>query len=499
MTDKILQYFSSFVPLIDSGDECDIQVTQTVDRLTVKGPSKIKVRVSGPQTALTQQDLAGVYPAPDSTESPAEFLPHIALTRRTLPWERNGPLGEKPWLALIVLKKSEGATIFQGKVSDLQSKDPAGFASIIDTGVAASTAVTMVTMPNNIWTAICPDPKDLPFLCHARRVPSKDKTQLKDKTKEETPSKDKTMDLAIVVSNRLPDASANLPEEHVAILVSLDHRRDLYAQARGSGGTAALLVLHSWSFTPSGGGDFEQVVRSIAIRPNGGVLRFGNLPENVTAGQTAPLSGGFAALTNKQGALLEPLEHRQEGNVIYRSPLTPFRPMARSNQFAIDSAPEEFVDAPVDTPRDYSHAVAFELGRLLAIGNQAVLEDLRDLHGQIKQPDTDYVIPNKLPMALQKRDWVTNPSDVSEHGWAFDQGQQQFESVLRSDAQFLGTVPGDVAGIGEHWQKWGTAVPQELASMQAHASGPVTELDFENIRAEDLVKTFPEVVAKGKL
>ena len=39
-----------------------------------------------------------------------------------------------------------------------------------------------------------------------------------------------------------------------------------------------LVVLHYWTFTPSKGGDFEQVVKAIRVRPNGGVLRFANLP-----------------------------------------------------------------------------------------------------------------------------------------------------------------------------------------------------------------------------
>jgi hypothetical protein len=50
--------------------------------------------VEGPQLQLTPADVAGVYPAAGSEESPDEFLPHIALERRTLPWERIGINGE---------------------------------------------------------------------------------------------------------------------------------------------------------------------------------------------------------------------------------------------------------------------------------------------------------------------------------------------------------------------------------------------------------------------
>ena len=51
--------------------------------------------IEGPQVSLNPADIAGVYPAPDSDDSPDEFLPHIAFTRHTLPWERFGPDSKK--------------------------------------------------------------------------------------------------------------------------------------------------------------------------------------------------------------------------------------------------------------------------------------------------------------------------------------------------------------------------------------------------------------------
>ena len=63
--------------------------------------------MEGPQVRLLASDVAGVFPAPDSDTSPDEFLPHIALTRRTLPWDRPGPVAGAPWLALLLLRQGE--------------------------------------------------------------------------------------------------------------------------------------------------------------------------------------------------------------------------------------------------------------------------------------------------------------------------------------------------------------------------------------------------------
>src|SRR5688572_27711517 len=79
------------------------------DMLKLTGSKEVLVKVDGPRTQLNVDDIAGVYPAPASEESADEFLPHISLTRRTLPWERFGVDNDpvKPWLALVVYSSSE--------------------------------------------------------------------------------------------------------------------------------------------------------------------------------------------------------------------------------------------------------------------------------------------------------------------------------------------------------------------------------------------------------
>jgi hypothetical protein len=126
--------YNDCIPLVPSGTTVEITCDQSLeDLLEVATPNKVKIKVDGPQLKLTPADIAGVYPAPGSDDSPDEFLPHIALKRRTLPWERTGPAAGAPWLALLVVKESDfksgarstspAATLTALTLKDLKTKD----------------------------------------------------------------------------------------------------------------------------------------------------------------------------------------------------------------------------------------------------------------------------------------------------------------------------------------------------------------------------------------
>ena len=103
------QIFNSITPLIPSGGApFSVAVNQAFSvPVSLTGAKGVQIQVNGPQVTLSESDIDSVYPAPGSTDSPDEFLPHIAIQRRTLPWERTGPAPGQPWLALLLLKSSE--------------------------------------------------------------------------------------------------------------------------------------------------------------------------------------------------------------------------------------------------------------------------------------------------------------------------------------------------------------------------------------------------------
>lgn len=500
------QVFSHALPQVRAGDpDATISPTQHVvvppppddpgaaakELLTQTGAGSVHVHIDGPQTELTADMIAGVYPAPGSETSPDEYLPHVALARRTLPWERQGPQPATtvPWLALLVFSETEltdAAGMRQAATVSVQRRTisslPAGPTRtrlLTTLGIPGTTEISTLTVPNSLLASVLPTQAELGLLCHVKR--------------ETTDAGD--VDRAIVVANRLPSASApagEKPPQHVAVLVSVERATELYPLAVS--GTTPLLVLHHWRFRPSTGGDFEQVARSIGYRPNGGVQRFGNLPVPVGPGQQAPLSGGFQGLLNHSGYLLTPLAHDQDVvAAAYRSPLRPFGPQSRSKSFAIAAAPNEFTDAPAGTPLDLSHATAFELGRLLALNDPAILEDLRGIRATFKPIDPPVAV-NKLPDALQKPDWVVNPQ-WSAQPWVNVANEQ----LVKDHDALLGATPGDVSGLETQLPTWNVAdLLTTVSDLGAAVSTAVTALDVGTVTAQGLDTSFADVAAAAQ-
>ena len=477
--------YNDCIPLVPSGTTVEITCDQSLENLLeVATPNKVKIKVDGPQLKLTPADIAGVYPAPGSDDSPDEFLPHIALKRRTLPWERTGPAAGAPWLALLVVKESDfksgarstspAATLTALTLKDLKTKDLTTYNRLhgnLPTGLKLpdSTELQVTFISNGLLKKILPLKTELKWLCHMKR-----------KTENGTID-----DAAIVIANRLPEAGpANTPPDlHTAMLVSLELRSDAYT--RPAKGSTALVVLHHWTFTPSKGGDFEQVMQAISYRPNGGVQRFGNLPKPPPQGTPAPLSGGFDAKLSDTGYLLEEIPHTQPGLIDYRGPLRPFPTPKRSNGFAIRPAPEEFAGGNDDTPVDYSHAAAFEIGRLLALADPTVLEQMRDIHAVMNVDPP--VLVNQLPVKLQMPDWVVDPA-WAEDPWAFGA-----ESILKDEAALLGNVEADFTGIAEQAAAWKDLVLQDLAQLPAAELPTPVQLDLGTVTGDLLAQKFGDV------
>ena len=209
--------------------------------------------------------------------------------------------------------------------------------------------------------------------------------------------------------------------------------------------------------------------------------------------ETSPLSGGFKGLLDKDGYFLTGVEHDQEVNATYRSPLHPFTPPPRSHGFAIAPAPDEFETVDQSTPLDFAHAAAFELGRLLALNDPGILEDLRHVSGTIKPIDPPVAV-NDLPDALQKPDWVSNPA-WSEQPWDIAAGQ----SLVKDENLFLGKGVGDITGIGNLLDQWNVGdVVATLNSIGAVVSTPVVAVNVGSVTEDVLDEMFVDVAQAAK-
>lgn len=542
MPEQEYRIYSSIDPIAHAGDTVTIDVSQT---LTPKGGSAallhtsgptVEVQIQGPQVQLSEADIAGVYPAAASTTSPDNYLPHIALSRRTLPWERVGPGTGAPWLAVLLLTDADMRIVespllmqveavtttaaiksvgpqqppvmqqyIQGSLTpqaiQVQSLQPAGqdpntYKQLIKIpGITAGTTINTLAIPAATLKMLLPEkPADLALLCNAKEV-------IAPGTNGNT-----GMYTAIVVGNRLPDAGdGSTPAAlHTAALVSLEQRDDIWTRF-GNNEFINVVVLHSWTFTPSKGGDFEEVCQMIRYGPNGGVQRFGNLPQELIAPATSPLPGGFVSALDADGYLIQPLQHAEAGNVVWRGPLRPFPPPQRSPGVAIRSAPEQWTNEPAGTKLDYSHATAFELGKLLAIANAGIREDLRELHEVFSLPDKYFVPEASLPAALQRPYWGI------DQGQSVDTAESQLNTALENPwqmgSQAMIGMPGaqgkgDFTGVSAIAEAngWVNSVTAELnlaasqAAGQPAAGGLIDTTAAEATLSASLIEQFPELV-----
>ncbi len=491
-------FLDSITPPILSGSTLQIKPTQTYSSKDAallpddsgSAPPVVHIAVSGPQIALDDTEVDSMYPSPGSNDSPPDYLPHIVLNRRTLPWERNGP-ATNVWLALLLVTDAELKSGLAQEVSTIPAavgSDP--FLATSLGGISQfdlAKPYQFLSMPRSFFAAICPTQAEMPLLCTVKRTSGPDGSGVVDK--------------ALLIGNRLP--SGMTPQLHTAYLVSLENRADAFLPPglpQTAGQVVTVPVLHKWSFTASGSRDFEQAIRSIAYRPaGGGVLRFGNLPQDLPAGSGDPLGAGFVSLLDEHGFFQKPLDHVQPGNAQFRGPLRPFAAPPRSTGFAVDSAPDELTGLPAANLADYSYAAAFELGRMIALSSKDTLEDLRDISsGYIVQKPNEVIPTEDLPALLRVK-WLVDPEEVIVDPMVFlaDPGDPASKAapVLKSEQQFRAMgPPADITGVASLMDK--AAQAGQLLSGTTLQTALTGLINLSTVTSGDLVSRFTEVATQ---
>jgi hypothetical protein len=355
-------------------------------------------QVEGPRFSLDPGLVAGVFP-PQGAHGPfPDKLPQIALNRRTLPWERSigqgpaDPLGSGgaiPWLALLLF--SEGEYTLAGQ-QPLETVVPKGSISPMPSGVRCDA----LQVKQSLLTGVMPARSELELLAHVRQVNIEDR--------ELNTSRGDGW-FSVVVGNRLPEPGV----KQRAFLVSLEGRADLVpakpppvlpdliietqlpysevavnlgyeipggsdvtavgAVARGPAGgnipvtfeydpTVSLVCLYSWEFTCEGDASFEQLMQGL----DPGMFGAGG------SGQPVVSDSGHIAvqLTDRAG---------QRQTAWYRGPLAPY-PLSRDDQGPYHSADQARRATPDTGVEDISYSAAFDLGRLLAVADGRLAQEL---------------------------------------------------------------------------------------------------------------------------
>lgn len=262
--------------------------------------------VEGPRFALAPNEVAGVFP-PRNGHGPFDSaLPHVALGRRTLPWER--PLGDSytaaagdtpyPFLALVLFEQSECEIKHNMALTDVVPHDV-----FLRLGQPQGIRCDAVEADEQLLQDILPMPEELQLLTHVRQVNVDDR---------ELAAGDSDGYFAVVMSNRVPRSGAS----YVCCLVSVEERTDLlpttdivivewggevYEDVTIAQISEASAITQSAIGTSITAEEADRIVRvqsqPSTVRPGGGSVQSGNVGGAGIGLNAAAAGGGAAAKT----------------------------------------------------------------------------------------------------------------------------------------------------------------------------------------------------------
>jgi hypothetical protein len=283
---------------------------------------------------LEAAQIASCHPTPSAKGAYADRLPHVVLSRRTLPWERSGP-GNIPWLALLLVAEGEGELV-TGKLRTLL---PAGLVTTLNAAEAITDdpEISVLKIKQaDVLRGLLPTPTEVSLLTHVRQVNMQDSALA---------GTDDDGWFAVVTANRLPLATTE-GKPYLACLVSVENRADIWNVATGQT-PPPLVVLYAWNFTSADtGGTFESLAKQLNVQAFGASALAPVGPDG-----TLPFGR-----VDRQG---------QSSQANYRGPLlgTSLSPMADGSDGV-----------------DVSRAAASELGRLLGSADARFLREVVGWH-----------------------------------------------------------------------------------------------------------------------
>ena len=396
-----IAFYGPALPALPA-EEYEVTVTQTV-----KLPSPLvspdpyvtshNLRISGPHFGLDPGDLVSSYPPAGSQSDYSTTLPHAVLGRKTLPWEilAREPQGDipplpqdVPWVALLLFAVDEQPVPGKGEIHFPPDSGPANATGTqtvpladylsppegtagpvftqkeIETLEAENPDLTcvVVDVDAEAFAAVAPALEELPYLAHVRQSIGAD--QAFEGTGEGW--------FSVVVANRLPARSGG---RYVAQLVSLEGFVPyLPGQTRPAGNppTALRLVsLASWAFLSlPEGPDFDALMEAL----DSDLLR--RKPPDFGASPTPAETAVEVATVKGYCGLAYGTRSGEHTAAWYRGPCHPV-PMERLLQPAETTPAPRFPTADAalvydETTAmfDASFAVAWELGRTLALANR---------------------------------------------------------------------------------------------------------------------------------
>ena len=388
--------------------------------------------VDAPRFTLPAHDVAGVFPPKNGHGPFDEAIPHVALGRRTLPWERLFASGKEtvdgvpiPWMALLMFEDGECTIEVKQKIGD---KLPADVVTRL--GVPGDLLVDTVTASRSLVVDLMPSYAELGLLTHVREVNVDDR---------ELSAGDSDGFFAVVMGNRVPQRG----KKYRCCLVSIEQRTDLVPErppARGSGGmdlfdhlsdvavanafelASAPGTIRASSRIPpgllGGGGavddrmvtfdppreregdvrtstlgkerfvtgriksphavvqDASLIVLTTWVFECEGLASFRALMQTLDVGMIGKPHDGGPEMTDTGHLRVDVIDRAgAPETVFYRGPLVP-APLSRDPNGPYHSADQARRVAPDVGAEDVSYACAFEVGRLIAAADARLAQEL---------------------------------------------------------------------------------------------------------------------------
>lgn len=421
---------SFWAPGLKAGPTHSIKVTQIIDpkiadNTTLELIAEQEFIVDAPQFSLPEGSIYSVYPPPGYSDD-HRILPHVVLTDPHLPWERLGSpqAGEDkndrnrvPWLALLSFAQDElrlPPGVLDGDNSIFKNTPERLAKPVTQTaGLAVNMAVGDLLETTDIATPVKPDLQasiqdsrgDFIFLkpdlftslfsrfdnSNERQMPASPDTSpykfLSHVRKINTTGMavagvEDIGIFAVVVGNRsgpLDNTAATAVSVH---LVSIEGVEGMKFPIQNS--YVALCSLHSWTYTVVPPGmlnvpdAFESLGRTLGVlRPSDAVIDPVKGGGKIPARLASRLEDGYSLVKY-------PTQTGEETVAMFRGAFTPtVVPRLSMNECSNSGIDLQILDKEVGI-MDITYSSAWQLGRTLALGDQAFTAALSRLRSAIQ-------------------------------------------------------------------------------------------------------------------
>lgn len=342
-----------------------IETTQNVvwveKKLKEQYDKKQQFWVDGPRFNIDPSFVYSIFPPANMVGQYENYVPHIVLTKRTLPWDRllsdsDTENQHIPWMSLMLFSEDEIKKVLNGTVINVIAPDDPKIMGPTLKNVTDEEKLLqclMVDIPKDVFKAVVPAKDELTYLSHCREV---------DMANKELRSDIDEGWFSVVVANRFPITS----KLNYACLVSLEGFSNYLYGASDIPATFShvrMAVLATWSFTAlsAKGETFKDLMQNV----NTSSLHLPNKPSSIETEAEklveAAFHDGYVALNylTRQG---------ESTAAWYRGAFTPVKLNYIKQEPYLSSEAGMIYDQKTGL-FDLSYAVAWQIGRLLALSD----------------------------------------------------------------------------------------------------------------------------------